>query len=59
MKVLSNVKPINYSDRELILGKYYPLTFDEGTLLIEAGQGRDLINFVSDGPYKYLWDISI
>ena len=43
--------------RSLILGGYYPLTSDEGTILINRGLGYNLINFVSDNGYSYLYPI--
>ena len=49
----------DHSARELVLGRYYPLTSDEAHTLIKAGRGKDLINFVSDGPYKYLREVVI
>ncbi len=49
----------NQPTRELVLGKYYPLTSDEASTLIRSGQGNDLINFVNDGPYSYLRKVVI
>lgn len=49
----------DHSARELVLGRYYPLTSDEGAYLISRGYGKDLINFVSDGPYSYLREVMI
>ncbi len=43
--------------RNLILGGYYPLTSDEGNILINRGLGYNLINFVNDNGYSYLYPI--
>lgn len=43
--------------REIVLGGYYPLTNDEGSILINRGLGYNLINFVSDNGYSYLYPI--
>ena len=49
---------INFdSTREVIFGRYYPITSDEANTLI--GSKNDLISFMNDGPYKYLLDIAI
>ena len=45
--------------RELVLGRYYPLTSDEAAILIKAGHGNDLINFVSDRGYTFLCPVMI
>lgn len=42
---------------EIVLGGYYPLTNDEGSILINRGLGYNLINFVSDNGYSYLYPI--
>jgi hypothetical protein len=34
------------STRDLVLGRYYPVTSDEAALLIRKGLGRNLISFV-------------
>ena len=49
----------NQPTRELVLGKYYPLTSDEASTLIRSGKGNDLINFVNDGSYSYLRKVVI
>lgn len=49
----------NRPTRELVLGKYYPLTSDEASTLIRSGQGNDMINFVNDGPYSHLRKVVI
>lgn len=54
-----SIMNVNQSARELVLGRYYPLTSDEANTLIRAGRGSDLINFVSDGPYSYLREVMI
>lgn len=45
------------STRDLVLGRYYPVTSDEAAILIRKGLGRDLINFVSDGGYSFLYPV--
>ncbi len=56
MHKLSEIISIG-TTRMLILGGYYPLTSDEGTILINRGLGCNLINFVSDNGYSYLYPI--
>lgn len=43
--------------RELILGRYYTVTSDEANTLIRKGLGRDLIDFVSDEGYSFLYPV--
>ena len=45
------------STRDLVLGRYYPVTSEEAETLIRKGLGRDLINFVSDSGYTHLYPI--
>ena len=45
------------STRELVLGRYYPVTSEEADILIRKGLGRDLINFVSDRGYSFLYPV--
>ena len=45
------------STREAIFGRYYPLTSDEASTLIRKGLDKDLINFVSDSGYSFLYPI--
>ena len=47
------------STRELILGRYYPITSEEAELLSRKGLGKDLINFISDRGYTFLYPIMI
>lgn len=54
-----SITRMNQPTRDLVLGRYYPLTLDEAHTLIKSGHGKDLINFVSDGPYKYLREVVI
>lgn len=56
MHKLSEIIPIRAS-RRLILGGYYPLTNDAGSILINRGLGYNLINFVNDNGYSYLYPI--
>ena len=56
MHKLPEIIPISAS-RRLILGGYYPLTNDEGSILINRGLGYNLINFLSDNGYSYLYPI--
>ena len=56
MHKLSEIIPISET-RSLILGGYYPLTNDESSILINRGLGYNLINFVSDNGYSYLYPI--
>ena len=56
MHKLPEIIPIS-SARSLILGGYYPLTNDEISILINRGLGYNLINFVSDNGYSYLYPI--
>ena len=50
---------IDYTTRPIVLGKYYPITNDEAVTLAKRGQDKDLIDFVSDGPYAFLQPIMI
>ena len=45
--------------RELILGKYYPITPNEVDTFIRKGLGKDLINFVSDRGYTFMYPVAI
>lgn len=45
------------STRDLVLGRYYPVTSEEAHTLIRKGFGRDLISFVNDRGYTYLYPI--
>ena len=56
MHKLPEIIPISAA-RRLILGGYYPITNDEGSILINRGLGYNLINFVSDNGYSYLYPI--
>ena len=56
MHKLSEIIPIGTA-RRIILGGYYPLTSDEVHILINRGLGCNLINFVSDNGYSYLYPI--
>ncbi len=59
MNMLSNIISCNYSTRGLVLGRYYPITSEEAETLIRKGFGKDLINFVSDHGYTFLYPIMI
>lgn len=54
---LSSMSTYTYSTRDLVLGRYYPVTSDEAAILIRKGLGRDLISFVNDRGYTYLYPI--
>ena len=45
------------STRDLVLGRYYPVTSEEARTLIGKGFGRNLISFVNDRGYTYLYPI--
>lgn len=55
MNTLSNIISGDYSTRGLVLGRYYPITSEEAEILIRKGFGKDLINFVSDRGYTFLY----
>lgn len=59
MNMLSNIISGNYSTRGLVLGRYYPITSEEAEILVRKGLGKDLINFVSDRGYTFLYLIMI
>lgn len=59
MNTLSNIISGDYSTRGLVLGRYYPITYEEAETLIRKGLGKDLINFVSDRGYTFLYLIMI
>ena len=54
---LSSTSIHAYSTRDLVLGRYYPVTSEEARILIRKGLGRDLISFVNDRGYTYLYPI--
>lgn len=54
---LSSMNTHTYSTRDLVLGRYYPVTSEEAHTLIRKGLGRDLINFVSDRGYSFLYPV--
>ena len=54
---LSSTSIHTYSTRDLVLGRYYPVTSEEAHILIRKGLGRDLISFVNDRGYTYLYPI--
>lgn len=54
---LSSMSTYTYSTRDLVLGRYYPVTSEEAHTLIRKGFGRDLISFVNDRGYTYLYPI--
>ena len=45
------------STRDLVLCRYYPVTSEEAHTLIRKGLGRNLISFVNDRGYTYLYPI--
>ena len=57
MNMLSNIISGDYSTRGLVLGRYYPITSEESETLIRKGLGRNLISFVNDRGYTYLYPI--
>ena len=48
---------INDDTRSVVLGRYYSITSDEVHILIRKGLDKNLINFVSDNGYSYLYPI--
>lgn len=48
---------INDDTRSVVLGRYYPITSDEVHILIRKGLDKNLINFVNDNGYSYLYPI--
>ena len=48
---------INDDIRSVVLGRYYPITCDEVHILIRKGLDKNLINFVNDNGYSYLYPI--
>lgn len=55
MNMLSNIISGDHSTRGLVLGRYYLITSEEAEILIRKGLGKDLINFVSDHGYTFLY----
>lgn len=48
---------INDDTRSVVLVRYYPITSDEVHILIRKGLDKNLINFVNDNGYSYLYPI--
>ena len=55
MNTLQNIIYIDYFTKDLVLVRYYPITSEEAETLIRKGFGKDLINFVSDRGYTFLY----